>query len=109
MANGFHSSMQKHLPSWKSQRFSAYEGNGRPALRAFLNSFPNQTAFLAQWVRSGRSGHVAMVVKNGPNKFTIYQAQLGRALPHSKGASVEKLLYPRNQYGDRSNLRIFFN
>jgi|GEM_PF-7024215 len=82
MANGFHSSMQRYLPSWQSKRFSANESSGRVALKSFLNSFPNHTAFLAQWVRAGRSGHVA---------------------------SVEKLLYPSNEYGDRSNLRIFFN
>lgn len=104
-ANGFHFVMQSKLPSWGK---SAFRGNAaRPALRNYLNSYPDGTAFFAQWKRSGRSGHVAIVQKRGFNRFQIFQAQQGLARPHTKPVTIEGLLYARNQYGDRSNLTLW--
>jgi len=107
MANDFNSAMQKNLPNWSQQAFSVAK-NGRTSLRRFLNSAPDQAAFLAQWPRKGRSGHVAIIVKESSDRYRIYQAQLGLAKAHSKRATIENLLYAPNSYGNRSNLRLFF-
>ncbi len=107
MANDFGSQAKRYMSSWNVKAFYAGSG-GRGSLRAFLNGAPNNTAFVAQWLRSGRSGHVAMVVKEANNLFRIYQAQMGLSRPHSKQVSIDGLLYSRNSYGDRSNLRVYF-
>jgi hypothetical protein len=108
-ANEFGWHMRNNFPYFKEKAFYAgSEAAGRGALRYFLNSAPNSTAFLAQWIRSGRYGHVALVVKEDTDVFRIYQAQLGRAPAHSKITSIENLLYAPNAYGDRSRLRLFY-
>ena len=108
LANDFRSQIDRYLPSWHRQQFLADGSDGRQALRGFLNSFPDHTAFLAQWVREERSGHVALVVKESANRFGIYQAQMGLSVPRYKSVSIEGLLYSPNEYGDRSDLRLFF-
>lgn len=108
MANEFDGIVAQYLPTWTGLAFTAGStDHGKDALRATLNSYPDHTAFLAQWPRANMSGHVAILEKNGPDEFTIYQAQQGRATPHMKATTVEALLYARNQYGDRTHLRIF--
>lgn len=107
MANDFGAQARKYMSSWSVKPF--YAGSeGRANLRSFLNSSPNNTAFVAQWIRSGRSGHIAVIVKEANNLFRIYQAQQGLSRPHSKQVSVDGLLYARNSYGDRSNMRVYF-
>lgn len=107
MANDFGSQAKRYMSSWNVKAFRA-GSDGRGSLRAFLNSAPNNTAFVAQWLRSGRSGHIAMIVKEANNMYRIYQAQMGLSRPHSKQVSIDGLLYARNSYGDRSNLRVYF-
>ncbi len=107
MANDFGAQARRYMPSWSAKAFRA-GSEGRGSLRAFLNNAPNNTAFVAQWIRSGRSGHVAIVVKEANNLYRIYQAQMGLSRPHSKQVGVDRLLYSRNSYGDRSNLRVYF-
>ena len=107
LANEFHMSMRRHLPQWKSDDFFARGGRSREALKNFLNSLPDNTAVLGQWPRNNQSGHVAVIVKESANRYRIYQAQQNRASPHAKLTTVEKLLYPRNEWGDRSHLRVF--
>ncbi len=106
-ANEFDQEVLRSLSFLNSSSF-LISNNDRESLRAFLNSKPDNSAFLAQWVRIGRSGHVASVVKEGSNRFTIYQAQQGLSRPHSKVATVESLLYSPTATGDRSNLRLFY-
>lgn len=107
MANEFGAQARRYMSSWSVKPFYA-GSDGRTNLRSFLNSAPNNTAFVAQWIRSGRSGHIAVVVKEANNLFRIYQAQLGLSRPHSKQVGIDGLLYARNSYGDRSNMRLYF-
>lgn len=109
MANDFGAQARRYLSSWSIKAFHAgSEASGRNALKRFLNAAPDKTAFLLQWIRSSGSGHVAMVVKEAANLFRIYQAQQGLHTPYSKITSVDGLLYSRNEYGDRSNMRVYF-
>lgn len=106
-ANDFDKIMAKYLPSWKMTEFTTDDLQaGRAALRDYLNSYPDHTAFLAQWPRVGQSGHVAIVDKVGENNFVIYQAQAGLSLPGSKQTKPESLLYGSSGV-DRSRLRLW--
>jgi hypothetical protein len=109
LANDLDKAMQRHLPHWQVAQFSTDNTVGDQAvLRDFLNSAPDHTAFLAQWSRVGRSGHVALVEKISTGNYMIYQAQMGLATPYSSPAKIQSLLYPKGQWGDRSHLRLFF-
>ena len=109
LANEFDSVMHQDLPKWSAKDITAdnLDAN-RESLRQFLNNAPDKTVFLTQWPRIGRSGHVAMVVKESADVYTIYQAQLGLSLPAAHPVKIEGLLYPQGQYGDRSHIRLFY-
>jgi hypothetical protein len=108
LANDFDKAMQAHLPSWQVHTFSSDNVAEDQALRTFLNSAPDQIVFLAQWPRVGESGHVALIEKVSENNYLIFQAQMGLSGPHVQAARVQDLLYPKNQWGDRSHLKLFF-
>ena len=106
-ANDFNKIAATYLPQWKLTEFTTADlPAGRAALKAFLNSTPDHTAFLAQWPRLNQSGHVAIVEKVAEDQFVIYQAQGGLSLPHSAPVKVESLLYGIEPV-DRSHLRLW--
>ena len=107
-ANEFDRVISKKLPDWKVRSFYAGANKARATLRDFLNGRPDNSIFLAQWKREDESGHVAIIIKNRNDNFGIFQAQLGLRRPHYKVAKIESLLYLPNDYGDRSNLKLFF-
>lgn len=107
-ANGFSDFVETVLPDWIREEFSIHDASrGREALRYYLNEAHDGSAFIAQWPREGRSGHIAIIEKVAHDKFIIYQAQSGRATAHSKETSVESLLYAKNQWGERAKLRLY--
>ena len=106
-ANDFQDVAAKVLPDWKMTEFTTEDlAKGRLELRQYLNSFPDHTAFFAQWPRTGQSGHVAIVEKVGDDSYVIYQAQAGLNTPYKKAAKVESLLYGTIGV-DRSRLRLW--
>jgi surface antigen len=106
-ANDFDQVATKILPDWKMTEFTTENlETGRIALRQYLNSFPDHTAFFAQWPRVGQSGHVAIVEKIATDSYVIYQAQGGMNTPYKKVTRVESLLYG-NVGVDRSKLRLW--
>lgn len=108
LANDLDKAMKQHLPNWRMEPFSTDNvGEDQDVLRSFLNDMPDGTAFLAQWSRVGRSGHVALVEKVSKDHYMIFQAQMGLSLPHSSPARIQDLLYPKGAWGDRSHLRLF--
>jgi|GEM_PF-2845188 len=106
-ANDFDKIAAKYLPQWSMTEFTTEDlANGRASLRQYLNSFPDHTAFFAQWPRNGQSGHVAIVEKVSYDSYVIYQAQAGLSTPYKKAAKVESLLY--GSVGvDRSKIRLW--
>ncbi len=108
MANDFDKVAAADLEGWTAHAFTADSSDhGRDQLRELLNSKPDHSAFIAQWPRIGNNGHVAIIEKASNNEFVIYQAQQGKATPHSQSTTVEALLYSRNSWGDRGHLRVF--
>ncbi len=110
MANDFEKIVTGYLPEWTAHAFTADStDHGQDQLKELLNSKPDHTAFLAQWPRVGRSGHVAIIEKVSTNEFVIYQAQQAKSTPHGQSTTPSSLLYSPNQWGDRTHLRIFTN
>lgn len=106
-ANDFDKIMTQYLPDWKMTEFTvAHLDEGRASLREYLNSYPDHTAFFAQWPRNGQSGHVAIVEKVAGDSFVIYQAQAGLNVPYKKPTKIESLLYGRAGV-ERSHLRLW--
>jgi hypothetical protein len=106
-ANDFDKIAAKYLPEWKMTEFTTEDlANGRSSLKQYLNSFPDHTAFLVQWPRTGQSGHVAIVEKLANDSFMIYQAQGGLNTPYAKATKVEGLLYGTVGV-DRSRMRLW--
>ncbi len=109
-ANDFEAVAANNLPSWNSKSFRAEDSqNNQDELRGFLNSLSDGSIVIAQWPRINRSGHIAFIEKVSDDSFVIYQAQAGLSLPHKKSTTIESLLYIRNQWGDRSHMRIFYD
>lgn len=103
MANEFHLYAKKHFRSYKAEQFrgdSSY--SDIPRLKDYLWSYPERTAFIAQWRRPGRHGHIAMLERID-EKLVIYQASLGKKTPRKDQTTLENLL---NANG-RRNLTIF--
>lgn len=108
MANEFNDIVAKFLPNWSEVAFNSHDSsNDQDDLKKFLNAQPDHSVLLAQWPRINRSGHVALIEKVADDSYVIYQAQQGKATPHSKPTTLASLLYSANQYGDRSKLRLF--
>ncbi len=108
-ANDFEAVAATYLPSLTSRNFNAADSeNNQGRLREFLNSLGDGSVVIAQWPRINRSGHIAFIEKVATDSFVIYQAQAGLSLPHSKPTTIDALLYIRNQWGDRSRMRIFY-
>ena len=106
-ANDFHEVAAKALPTWKMTEFQADDlSAARDSLRRYLNSFPDHTAFFAQWPRTGQSGHVAVVEKVSDNTYMIYQAQGGLNTPYSKSVKIEGLMYGTLGI-ERSHIRLW--
>lgn len=106
-ANDFDKIAAKFLPGWSMTEFTTDDlSAGRASLRQYLNSYPDHTAFFAQWPRTGQSGHVAIVEKVADDSYIIYQAQAGLATPYKKATKVEALLYGTAGV-DRSKLRLW--
>lgn len=106
-ANDFHDIAAQYLPDWKKTEFTTEDlAESRADLRQYLNSYPDHTAFFAQWPRNGESGHVAIVEKVADDSYLIYQAQAGMNTPYKKAVKIESLLYGRLGV-DRSRLRLW--
>jgi hypothetical protein len=106
-ANDFSQVMPTLLPSWTPTDFTTADlATGRELLREFLNSFADETLFLAQWPREGQSGHVAIIEKVAADQYTIYQAQGGLSLPHSEPAKMTTMLYGSLPV-QRSHIRLY--
>jgi len=92
-ANDFYLYPPKYFAHYKEEKFT--RGSSPAAeierLRRHLWSYPERTAFLMNWKRSGAHGHIAFVERVG-DKLVIYQASLGTRLPRKDQTTVESLL-----------------
>ena len=106
-ANEFNEVAARVLPAWQMTEFTTENlESSRAELRHYLNSYPDHTAFFAQWPRVGQSGHVAIVEKIAADSYLIFQAQAGLNTPYRKAAKVESILYGTSGV-DRSKLRLW--
>lgn len=103
MANEFHLYAKKYFRSYKAEQFRGDSSvSDLNRLKNYLWAYPERTAFIAQWRRPGRHGHIALLERID-DKLVIYQASLGKKTPRKDQTTLENLL---NANG-RRNLTIF--
>lgn len=100
-ANDFYLYPPKYFGHYKEEKFSGNTSSEIERLRRHIWSYPERTAFIMNWKRSGAHGHIAIIERVG-DKLVIYQASLGTMLPRKDQTTVERLLN-----GNRKNLTVY--
>lgn len=86
VANGFDIYAKKNFKNYKAHTFS-----NTKELDLHLKSYPERTAFILQWKRAGRHGHIAILERYN-NKYFIYQSSLNSYTPKVGATTVNSLL-----------------
>ncbi len=104
-ANDFENvfSSNAYLSKWKKRTFfnGGKQGQSAQALESFSANLPEGYAIVEQVERSGRHGHVGIVLKKGAQVY-IYDASLNSHGPRKTAVSAKKLLNK-----SRPNIKLY--
>ncbi len=99
MANDFEIYAKRYFKRYKAEDFTRDSSNAEEKrLHNYIWAYPERTAFIVQWSRSGVHGHIAFVERIG-EKLVIYQSSLGSRTARKDQTTVDILLngYNRRQ------------